>query len=559
MILRLVLVLLCSVLWPGAAAAQAPAANDGRQRLALVVGIGTVGGREVLPSAVRDAPAVAAALSAGGYEVLLRQNTSSADLRAAFKQFRAQLKPDGLGLVYLTGPMAQVDGRNLLVAADAALNEAAEAQAAAALLRVVGVPVQEALDALAGSADAPRVLVLDGAYRIAPLSRMTPPGLTRQRTPEGTMVMLGHVPSAVHDAPAAEPAPAEAKDPKSRAATRLAKAMADALTLSGITVAEALRAVRLEVLDASGGRTQPAISGTLATRVIFAVKPSAPAPASAALPAPGPAPVPSAAPAVLPSALPAVVAVPVPVPMPSAGAAAAPATTPAPPAAASAASPALKPVDGRTERAPGQGERPVYQTRANSYGHAEGDVLSYERVDTRKDEVLASYVIAIEKIVDGGALQANGGLWQLDPEGRPVGVKSEDGAETRFEPAEAWWWARPRAGEARAVQFVENYLRADKSKGRISWRGQAQVGSARVMEVQAGEFEVLPIRVTGQGTDTPEGKPAVQMLFTRVVYFAPKLGVPVAIDIEDNDAGGRPLKRERIELTHAQQSRTINN
>jgi hypothetical protein len=234
----------------------------------------------------------------------------------------------------------------------------------------------------------------------------------------------------------------------------------------------------------------------------------------------------------------------------------------APAAAASApspASPALKPVDGRTERAPGQGERPVYQTRANSYGHAEGDVLSYERVDTRKDEVLASYVIAIEKIVDSGALQANGGLWQLDPEGRPVGVKSEDGAETRFEPAEAWWWARPRAGEARAVQFVENYLRADKSKGRISWRGQAQVGSARVLEVQAGEFEVLPIRVTGQGTDTPEGKPPVQMTFTRVVHFAPKLGVPVAIDIEDNDANGRPLKRERIELTHAQQSRTINN
>jgi hypothetical protein len=261
---------------------------------------------------------------------------------------------------------------------------------------------------------------------------------------------------------------------------------------------------------------------------------------------------------VLPAALP--VPVPVPVPAPAAASAPAPAAVAAAPAAAASAAPAaLKPVDGRTERAPGQGERPVYQTRANSYGHAEGDVLSYERVDTRKDEVLASYVIAIEKIVDNGALQANGGLWQLDPEGRPVGVKSEDGAETRFEPAEAWWWARPRAGEARAVQFVENYLRADKSKGRISWRGQAQVGSARVLEVQAGEFEVLPIRVTGQGTDTPEGKPPVQMTFTRVVHFAPKLGVPVAIDIEDNDANGRPLKRERIELTHAQQSRTINN
>ncbi len=584
MLLRLALVLLCLALLPAAARAQAPAAPaapaapDGRQRLALVVGIASVGGREVLPSATRDAPAVAAALAAGGYEVLLRENPGTNDLRAAFKQFRDKLKPDGLGLVYITGPMAQVDGRNMLVPADVALNEGAEAAAAAALLRVVGVPVQEALGALAGSAEAPRVLVLDGAYRVAPLSRLTPPGLTRQRTPDGTMVVLGHVPAALQDAPPPEPEPAGAKDPKSRAATRLAKAMADALTLTGVTVAEALRAVRLEALEVSGGRTQPAISGSLATRVYFTDRAAAAAAATATATMTAAAPAPAAS-APRPAAA---VAVPVPVPLPvppvalapsvpatpgSAAPAAPAASAPGDPTSAVAAAapapaasaPAAKPTDGRTERAPGQGERPVYLTRANSFGHAEGDVLSYERVDTRKDEILASYVIAIDKIGDNGTLQANGGLWLLDPEGRPARVKAEDGAETRFEPAEVWWWARPRAGESRAVQFSETYQRADKARGQIIWRGQAQVGTPRVLEVQAGEFEVLPIRVSGQGTDTPEGKPARQLLFTRVVYFAPKLGVPVAIDIEDNDAGGRPLKRERIELTHAQQSRTVNN
>ena len=592
--LRSVIALLClACLWPWAAA-QAPA-PDTRPRVALVVGIDTVGGRSVLPSATRDAPALAAALSAAGYEVLLRQNPGAADLRAALAQFQGKLGPDGLGLVYLTGPMAQVDGRNMIVPADVALNEAADAAATGALLRVVGLPVQEALQALAGRPEAPRVLVLDGAWRIAPLSRLAPPGLTRQRTPEGMVVLMGHLPAALQEPLPAEPAPADAREPKARAATRLAKALADALTLSGITVAEALRAVRLEVLDASGGRSQPVISGGLATRVDFARKP-APAPVVAAASVPAamaasapalaasvplaaasaPVVTPAATPAsttaataaptlaaaaagaagVLAAATPAVVPVPVPVPAPAAAAAAS-----APEAAASgaAAAPAAKPTDGRTERAPGQGERPVYQTRANSFGHAEGDVLSYERVDTRKDEVLASYVIAIDKIDDAGTLQANAGLWLLDAEGRPMRVKGEDGAETRFEPAEAWWWARPRPGEARAVQFSEHYERADKARGQISWKGQAQVGNARMLEVQAGEYEVLPIRVTGQGTDTPEGKPARALLFTRVVYFAPKLGVPVAIDIEDNDAGGRPLKRERIELTHAQQSRTLNN
>ncbi len=541
--------LLCLAwLWP-LAAAQAPA-PDARPRVALVVGIDTVGGRSVLPSATRDAPALAAALAAAGYEVLLRQNPGAAELRSALAQLQGKLGPEGLGLVYLTAPMAQVDGRNMVIPADVALNEGADASATAALLRVVGLPVQEALQALAGRPEAPRVLVLDGAWRIAPLSRLAPPGLTRQRTPEGMVVLMGHLPAALQEPLPAEPAPADAREPKARAATRLAKAMADALTLSGITVAEALRAVRLEVLDASGGRSQPVISGGLATRVDFARRP-APVAVVAATAAP-------AAP-VLPAATPASAAAPT-----VAATAAAPMATEAPAAAASApaaaaSAAASKPTDGRTERAPGQGERPVYQTRANSFGHAEGDVLSYERVDTRKDEVLASYVIAIEKIEDAGTLLANGGLWQLDPEGRPVRVKGEDGAETRFEPAEAWWWARPRSGETRAVQFSERYERADKSRGQISWKGQAQVGNARVLEVQAGEFEVLPIRVTGQGTDTPEGKPARAMTFTRVVYFAPRLGVPVAIDIEDNDAGGRPLKRERIELTHAQQSRTLNN
>jgi hypothetical protein len=534
MSLRSRLVLLC-LAWLSLAVAAQPLAPDARQRLALVVGVGKVGERAVLPSAARDAPAVAAALATGGYEVLLRENPSAADLRAAFQAFRSRLKPDALGLIYLTGPMAQVDGRNLVVPSDVALSETAEAPAAAALLRVVGVPVQEALTALAGAPEVPRVLVLDGAYRIAPLSNLVPPGLARQRTPDGMMVLLGHLPATLQEAPAAEPAAADARDPKSRAATRLAKAMADALTLSGVTVAEALRAVRLEVLDASGGRTQPVLSGTLVTRVDFAQKKpaaveeaptgaaSAPAPALAAEPTPAAAPVASAA------------------------------------AGAAASAPAAQVTDGRTERAPGRGERPVFQTRSNSFGHAEGDVLSYARLDTRKDEVLASYVIAIDKIEDTGVLRANGGLWQLDPEGRPVLVKGEDGSETRFEPAESWWWARPRAGDARAVQFTEIYRRADKSQGRIAWRGQAQVGTPRVLEVQAGEFEVLPIRTTGQGTDTPEGKPARTLTFSRVAYFAPRLGVPVAIDIEESDASGRPIRRERIELTHAQQSRTLNN
>jgi hypothetical protein len=73
----------------------------------------------------------------------------------------------------------------------------------------------------------------------------------------------------------------------------------------------------------------------------------------------------------------------------------------------------------------------------------------------------------------------------------------------------------------------------------------------------AGEYEVLPIRTTGRYTRTPEGGgAAVQGRFERTVWFAPKLGLPVAIEIEDQDEAGRAVKRERIELIHAQTTRS---
>ena len=62
----------------------------------------------------------------------------------------------------------------------------------------------------------------------------------------------------------------------------------------------------------------------------------------------------------------------------------------------------------------------------------------------------------------------------------------------------------------------------------------------------------------GQAIDTPASGPVSRLQFTRTVWYAPKLGVPVVIEIEDNDEAGKPLRRERVELMHAQQARTAN-
>ena len=157
------------------AQAQAPTpapASAPRQRLALVLGVGTVGGKPVLDSARRDSEAVAAALKAGGYQVLLREDVGGNDLRAALKEFRDKLRADGAGLIYYTGLAAQVDGRNLLVPADLNLSEAQTPPVVATVLRAVGVPLQELVDALAGGPDSARMLLVDAAYRHPALAQI---------------------------------------------------------------------------------------------------------------------------------------------------------------------------------------------------------------------------------------------------------------------------------------------------------------------------------------------------------------------------------------------------
>ncbi len=532
--LRGVLVVLC-LLWaafgsaPQAWAQGTPPtqAPSSRQRLALVMGVGTVGGKPVLESARRDTDAVAAALKSGGFQVLLRQDLGSNDLRAALKEFRDKLGAEGIGLIYFTGLAAQVDGKNLLLPADLNLHEGQTPPAVATVLRAVGVPLQELVDALAGGPDSPRMLLVDAAYRHPALARLSPPGLTRQRVPPGMIVLLGHAPAALQDLPTVDPA--APKDPRSGAASRFARVVVDALTTPRISAPEALRAVRLVVQDSSGGRVQPWLNGDTSARDHLADAARLEAPATAA-----------AEPA-RPAASAAVHAV---------AAAAAP---------ASAASAAARPnTDGRTAQAPGQGERPVYQARINSFGHAEGDVLSYQLTDTRKDEVTQSYTLSIDQVSPDGQLSANGGAFKMDPEGRLRAQKSEDGSTVRYEPSQDWWWARPQVGESRSVGHKETYARADNTRGVIDWRGTAQVGSSRQIETQAGDFDVLPIKTTGTGLETPEGGTPRKLQFTRTVWFAPKLGVPVAMDIEDNDEAGKPVRRERIELTHAQQQRTAN-
>ncbi|MCW5609443.1 MAG: hypothetical protein KIS83_01955 [Rubrivivax sp.] len=172
----------------------------GRQRLALVVGLGTVGDQRVVDSAPRDLQAVAAALRAGGFVVMQREDVPGRELRAALAEFGRRLDGDGIGFVYVTGLGAQLDGHNLVLPRDMPLAPA-EATPLAERLRRHGVPLAEVVAALQGPAGSPRLLVVDAAFQHPALAALPQRGLAAEHLPPGVMALWGEALGRAKEAP----------------------------------------------------------------------------------------------------------------------------------------------------------------------------------------------------------------------------------------------------------------------------------------------------------------------------------------------------------------------
>ncbi len=676
-------------------AAQA-ALGMGKQRLALVLGLGQVGRRSVVDSAARNAQAVASALRSGGFVVMLREDLGAADVRAALKEFRDRLQPGGVGFVYVTALGAQVDGRNLLLARDAALD--APAPVLAQRLRQTAVPLDEVSDALIGSPDSLRLLVVDAAWRHPALAALPQAGLAQPRLPHGLMALFSHALDGVQEVPAVAPLPLPAPtDAAEIAATPFVRTLVGALLKPRINGPEALRSTRRSMADATLGQSSPWLGGDtddkeelaeatlldgliprtpeeiarealrqgsrlltrpavraageqsvaevlaqsstapVATPAAAAVAPER-APARPALETPASslgstvgsavsalgtaasvaatvagvgAAVQTAATAAVAgtvastavgaagsavgtlgstavalaaragssssggaaaagaAAAPAATAVAAPVAAVAAVAAApvATATAAAPaqaqaaavtatalPQAAAAATEALPSPQRAAEAAPAAAVRAV--PRRNPFGYTEGDRFSYQVVDTWAGEVVGEYTTAIEEVLANGQLRANGQQLRMDPQGRPTRLARPDGSVSVFEPHQDLWWAKPRGGERRAVKFTEKFQRADQMRGETEWRGGSIVARATNISTPAGSFEVLPIESSGTWSETLANGARSNGSWSRTVYYSEKLQHPVAIDVRDVDALGRLLRRERIQLLHAQQARS---
>ncbi len=710
--------------------------GEGRQRLALVLGLGKVGNRLVVDNAPRDAQAVAGALRNGGFIVMLREDVTANELRASLKEFRERLQPGGMGFVYVTGLGVQVNGQNLLLPRETTLDAALDVATLKRQLRASAVPLDEVTAALLGTTDSPRMLVVDAAYQHPVLAKLLQPGLAEQKLPPGLMALFGTALGTAQEVPAVAPLPIPAPtDPAALAATPFVRVLVASLQKARISGPDALRATRRSIVDTTLGQSSPWLggdtdgneelaeaslldglvprtpeeaarealrhAGRLITRpasrageqsvaevlqasannAAAAVPSGAVAPADtslvraappererplpdrpganslassigtaasvvgtvasvattaaavgaavrvaevtaaaslataaastgvsvlgnavalaaragssdtpareavrqttsavAAVPALAPvAPIAPVAPATpIANVIPSVAAVPTAstpaalaaqptaaadtarrLAQAAATAAADPGNT-APPLQVAPARPLRDPraPDGRTQRNANGGERPTFIPRSNSFGYAEGDTFTYQITDTWKGEVVGETTTAIEEVLGDGSLLANGQLVQMDPQGRMTRRVNTDGSVSEFLPRQDLWWSNPERGQSQAVNFVEKIQRDGLPSSQTEWRGSARVGGLRRLETPAGEFWVLPIESSGWWTEILANGTRSSGQWSRTVYYAPKLGHPVAIEVEDADRLGKLLKRERVELMQAQQLRT---
>jgi hypothetical protein len=568
-----------------------------RQRLALVVGNGRVDAQLALPSAARDTQAVAAALRAGGFVVMVREDLGADELRANLREFARRLRPGGIGFLYFTGLAAQVDGRNVVLPRGLHV----EGDGAAARLRAGAVPLQELADAVQGDDESPRFIVVDAAYAHPALGALGTPGsagLAPQALPPGLMGLFASAPrtALALAEPEALPAPAPT-DPRRLAASLFAREVVQALLAPHITGPDALRRARETTQAMSQGRQVPVIVGDsqrqddLADPDLLEALPRSPedlalqalkqtlqpghtgATATATTAATAAAAVtlaPASAGPGLGSVAGALAGTAAGAAVSAAGGIAATAalgTATAPVGLATAVAGAAvsatggaiatpPPPDLRTQPQRTGGERPAYVPRVNPYGYAEGDTFMYRHIDTWKDEDLANVVQSIDSVLDDGDLLADGQLTQMDPQGRLKRTRNSDGSTSVFEPCQELWWSNPKRGQRRTVEFTEYFERADHSRGQTEWKGSLSVGSPRSIELPAGEFEVLPIEGSGWFNQTAASGQPLRGHWSRTVWYSPQLGHPVAIDIEDRSALGTLLRRERTELLHAQTSRS---
>lgn len=256
-----VLVVLAGLLSCGVAGAA-------QNRLALVIGNGGYSSLGPLANTLSDARLMEETLRASGFETTLATELDTASMRRTIAAFGRKLDmagADAVGLFYFAGHGVQAEGRSYLMPVDAAPADVIE-------LEIVGVEVDWVMRLFERSGTKTNIVILDACRNnpFASESRSASRGLARVSAPTGSFIAYATAPGGVAD---------DGDGANSPFTSALARAIAE----PGKTIEQVFKKVRVDVLEATGGRQTPWDSSSLVSDFYFTNE--APADRSAASPA----------------------------------------------------------------------------------------------------------------------------------------------------------------------------------------------------------------------------------------------------------------------------------
>ena len=241
--MKLAILLVAFVAFIGSALANEP-------RVALVIG-NSAYERQPLRNPVNDAQAMSARLRSLGFVVIERNNLRIRQIGSTLREFRSQLKPGAVALVFYAGHGLQVKGENYLPAVDAQIDGEED-------VPNQSLAVRQIMDVLADSGSRLNLVFLD-ACRNNPYSvsfRSASQGLSRENVPSGTLMSFATRPGGVAD------------DGAGRNGL-YTSALLQAMTEVNQPIERVLKSVVTQVRAASNNRQEPWMEGSISGDFCF--------------------------------------------------------------------------------------------------------------------------------------------------------------------------------------------------------------------------------------------------------------------------------------------------
>lgn len=201
----------------------------------------------------------------------------------------------------------------------------------------------------------------------------------------------------------------------------------------------------------------------------------------------------------------------------------------------------------------------VPPSQRNAFGFAAGDQWRYRVIDRLKGgDITQTYRRRVDRVRPDGLLLE--GKLVMSASAIVQFYENANGEREHWiEPLELFD-PEPRPGLTRELRALREYREPSGTVHRSAFGGTLQVTGREVVRTPAGEFDTLRIEVTlkGDTTRSDAGRPYL-LYWKRTYWFAPELGLPVAIDFEhrSDTALTARARHELVSVDTARQRDTL--